>query len=125
MQLEKNNWKITSIEINKNSFIQAIENVRLAKLEETIKLINWDALDIIPGLRENYDILFIDAMKRNTKDFLEITWSKISVWGIIIIDDVIKFKEKMLNLYEFLQENKIDYNIIPLDKNDWVMMIVK
>jgi predicted O-methyltransferase YrrM len=35
-------------------------------------------------------------MKRRTKDFLELVWNKVPNGGIIIIDDVIKFREKMI-----------------------------
>ncbi len=44
---------------------------------------------------------------------------------IIIIDDVIKFKEKMVWLFEYIEKNNINYNIIPIDIDDWIMMIVK
>jgi predicted O-methyltransferase YrrM len=64
-------------------------------------------------------------MKRRTKDFLELCYPKVSRWGLIIIDDVILFKDKMVWLYEFLEEKNINYNIIPVDVNDGVAMILK
>jgi len=44
---------------------------------------------------------------------------------VIIIDDVIKFRDKMVGLEEYLAEQNIDYNILPIDEDDGVMMIVK
>jgi hypothetical protein len=38
---------------------------------------------------------------------------------------VIKFKEKMVWLFVFLKENRIDYNVLPIDIDDGVMMIIK
>jgi predicted O-methyltransferase YrrM len=84
-----------------------------------------NALDIIPTLEENYDFVFIDGMKRRTKDFLELVWDKVLPGGIIIIDDVIKFREKMVGFWEHLEEQKIPYNIIPIDVDDGIVMIVK
>jgi predicted O-methyltransferase YrrM len=34
-------------------------------------------------------------MKRRTKNFFDLVWDKIEQGGVIIIDDVIKFREKM------------------------------
>ena len=64
-------------------------------------------------------------MIRRSKDFLELSWPKLKDWWIIIIDDVIKFKEKMVWLWEYLEEHNIEFNVLPIDIDDWVMMIVK
>ena len=125
IELEKNNWKLTSIEFSENSFKQALENIKKANLEKTVTLFNDNALDLIPKLKKKYDFVFIDGMKRRTKDFLELVWNKVNNSGIIIIDDVIKFKEKMIGLYELLEEKDISYEIIPIDGNDGIMLVKK
>lgn len=123
--LQKYNGKLTSIEFSSISFWKADENVRKVGLEWIIYLINGNALEVIPQLNEKYDFVFIDGMKRRTKDFLELVWDKVANEWIIIIDDVIKFKEKMIWLWEYLEEQHIDYNIIPIDGEDGILMIVK
>ena len=124
---EKNNWKVKSIELSIPSFAEAQENIKNAKLENTVELIFWNALDEIPRLEEKFDFVFIDGMMRATKNFLGLVWNKVETWWIIIIDDVIKFKHKMPGFKEFLAKNKIPHNILPIDTedNDWVMMIIK
>jgi len=66
-------------------------------------------------------------MMRATKNFLWLVWNKVETWWIIIIDDVIKFKNKMPWFKEFLKEHNIQHNILPIDTedNDWIMMIIK
>ena len=125
IELEKIKWKLTSIEFSERSYLQAIENIKEAKLQNTIKLINGNALNEIPTLKETYDLVFIDWMKRRTKDFLNLIWEKVKKNWIIIIDDVIKFREKMIWLHEYLEEKNIKYNTIPIDVDDGIMMIVK
>ena len=122
---EKNNWKVISIELSIPSFAEAEINIKNAKLKNTVKLIFWNALDEIPKLEEKFDFVFIDWMMRATKNFLWLVWNKVEVWWIIIIDDVIKFKNKMPWFKEFLEENNIKHNILPIDIDDWVMMIIK
>jgi predicted O-methyltransferase YrrM len=126
IELEKVWGKLLSIDFSEKSYLEALENIKQVWLESNISLVLWNALDEIPKLEDNvYDFIFIDWMMRRSKDFLELSWPKLKDWWIIIIDDVIKFKEKMVWLWEFLEENKIEFNVLPIDKDDWVMMIVK
>lgn len=126
IELEKNNWKITTIEFSENSHNLAKQNFLKVWLENIINPIWWNALDVIPKqIDESFDFIFIDGMKRRTVDFLRLSLPKLKKWGFIIIDDVIKFKEKMVWLYEFLEYQKIFFNIIPIDLDDWIMMILK
>lgn len=126
MELEKNNWSLLSIDFSEKSHLEALENIKNVELEKTISLILWNALDEIPKLEDHiYDFIFIDGMMRRSKDFLELSWPKLKKWWIIIIDDVIKFRKKMVWLWEYLEEHKIKFNVLPIDEDDGVMMIVK
>lgn len=121
---------ITTIEFSPNSYNDAIKNFKEAWLESLINPILWNALDVIPKLKKKYDFVFIDGMKKRSKDFLVLVWNKTKKGWIIIIDDVIKFnkvenKEKMKSLYEYVEENNIDYNVIPIDWDDGIMMIIR
>jgi predicted O-methyltransferase YrrM len=46
-------------------------------LEDTVGLVFGNALDEIPKLKESFDFVFIDGMKRRTVDFLELVWDKV------------------------------------------------
>ncbi len=125
IEAEKNNGQVMSIDFSKPSHLLAQDNILKAKLENTITLIFGDALSIIPSLDSQFDFVFIDWMMKSSLNFLLLVWEKTSVGWIIIIDDVIKFKDKMVWLDNFLKKNNIPHNIIPLDINDWIMMIIK
>ena len=126
IEFQKKSGKLTSIEFSLVAHKVAQQNIEKAGLSDTIELIHWDALDIIPSLeRDFYDFVFIDGMKRRTKDFLELVWDKVKQWWIIIIDDVIQFRDKMIGLEDFLKEKQIIYHILPIDGDDGIMMIVK
>jgi len=127
MALESRKYwgKIETIEFSERSFNIAKENIKKSGLQEDISQLFWNALDIIPKLEWEYNFIFIDGMKRRTKDFFELSYWLLSKWGVMIIDDVILFREKMENLYTVLEGKKIVYNVIPLDVNDGVIMIVK
>lgn len=125
LELKEIGGKLTTIEFSKLSFDIALENFKSAWIEDIINAINWNALDVIPSLDETFDFVFIDWMKRRTIDFLQLIWNKVKPGWIIIVDDVIKFKQKMIWFWEYLEDNKIKYNIIPIDIEDGIVMIVK
>ena len=125
LELEKIGWKLTTIELSDNSYKQTLENISLFSLQNTITAIKADAIYEIPRLKEVFDFVFIDAMKRKTLDFLKLAYNKTEIWWIIVIDDVIKFKDKMVDLWDFLEKNKLDYNLIPIDIDDGILFMVK
>lgn len=118
-------WKVTTIEFSEKSRNDALENFKKAKVDSHIISYLWNALDIIPTLTEKYDFIFIDGMKKRSLDFYLLCIKKAKKWTIIIIDDVIKFRHKMENLYTYFEENKIPHNIIPIDEDDGILMTIK
>ena len=126
LELQKNDWKLMSIEFSSHAYTMAQENIQKTELSHIIELVYGNALDILPTLKNSfYDFVFIDGMKRRTKDFLELVWDKVRPSWVIVIDDVIKFEHKMLGLEDFLKEKQIIYHILPIDGDDGIMMIVK
>lgn len=122
---EKYWWKVIGIDFSSRAIERAQENIQKAKLNKTVKLIHWNALDVIPNIDEEFDFVFIDGMMKSSIKFVLSVWNKVKIWWIIIIDDVIKFKEKMNGLEDFLDKNGIVYNILPIDIDDGIMMIIK
>lgn len=125
LELKKTWGKLTTIEFSPLSREAALTNFKDFEVEDIIDSRLGNALDILPTLQEIYDFVFIDGMKKRTKDFLELTYPKVKDGWIIIIDDVIKFREKMTWLYEYLEEKNISYNILPIDTDDGIIMIIK
>jgi predicted O-methyltransferase YrrM len=81
---------------------------------------------VIPTLRDDYfDMVYIDAMKREYLDYLRLTISKMTPDAIIVIDDVIKFRDKMENLYEYLDSSHVPYTITQTDPDDGIMIIYR
>lgn len=124
-EMREIDWKITTIDFSKKSYDEANENFKQAWVSDMITSLFGNALDILPTLTWPYDFIFIDGMKRRTVDFLELTYDKLSSEGTIVIDDVIKFKTKMVWLYEYLEKNKIAYEIIQIDSDDGILIIEK
>lgn len=125
LELKKYWWKMTTIEFSPLSRGQALENFEKAWVWKNILSLEWNALDIIPTLEEKYDFVFIDWMKKRYLDFLNLVWDKVESSWIILLDDVIKFRYKMEDLYEFLNKKNITHSVLQIDEDDGVILIIK
>jgi predicted O-methyltransferase YrrM len=91
---------------------------------KNIHAIYGDAKRVLPTLRENYfDLVYIDAMKREYLDYLILALPLMTLDALIVIDDVEKYAKKMENLYVYLSENQIKYTLEKTDTDDSIMII--
>ena len=114
---------ITTIEYAWNAHIEAVEHFKNCKIKN-IHAIWGDAKEVIPTLQDGYfDSVYIDAMKREYLNYLLASLPKCTADALIIIDDVEKFRDKMENLYVWLETNAIPYTIEKTDIDDSVMIL--
>ena len=73
-----------------------------------------NALDIIPKLTENFDLVFIDADKSNYPNYLEMILPKVNSGGVILSDNVLwsgkvvgKIEKDDIDTQALLQYNKM------------------
>jgi caffeoyl-CoA O-methyltransferase len=63
--------------------------VKSAELEQKVKICIGNALKVIPDLNEMFDIVFIDAGKRDYAFYFDLVIDKVRSGGIIIADNVL------------------------------------
>ena len=121
MALVNNDITVTSIERDQDRYIEALKNIKKAKLDKRIDVIYKDALDV--NLKDKYDLIFIDAAKGQYIKFFEKFKENLNPGGIIISDNLsfhglVEQKEriesrnlrqlvgKIKKYIEFLENNK-------------------
>ena len=124
-EIEKNTGSIDTIEFSQVAYEQAQKNIEALSMQHIIHQYYGDAREIIPLLVKNYDFIFIDGLKKASLDFFLLSWEKLTENGIIVIDDVVKFRHKMENLYTYLDEKTISYEVVMVDPDDGIMLIKK
>jgi predicted O-methyltransferase YrrM len=115
--------EIVSREISYPHYRQSLINTSSYK---NIRVFLWNfchyPLDNI--LRKwSYDMIFIDGRKSETLLYLTKLLPYIHQTTRIIIDDVIKFKSKMTDCYDFLDKNNIEYTVHHIDQDDGILII--
>lgn len=69
------------------------------------------------------EFALIDARKSNYHIYLQTILPYMAQNSIIICDDVIEFEYKLIKLYEFLDQNQMNYERLLLSDGDWVLVI--
>lgn len=83
------NGTIDTIEREKDRIEQAKVNIKLADVENKINIYEGDAVEILPTLNNEYDVVFIDAAKGKYPFFLNQALRMIKPGGVIIADNVL------------------------------------
>lgn len=103
---KQNNGKVTTIEIAENKVKMAAENFKRAKLGSTIKIVHGDALKEIPKLNDEFDFLFLDAIKENYVNYIKLAYPKLAKNAIIVADNAIMFGKYMKGYFDFVRNSK-------------------
>ena len=83
------NGKIDTIERDTERVKEARENIKKAEVEDKINIYEGDAVEILPTLNGEYDVVFIDAAKGKYPFFLNQALRMIRQGGVIIADNVL------------------------------------
>ena len=83
------NGKIDTIERDTERVKEARENIKKAEVEDKINKYEGDAVEILPTLNDEYDVVFIDAAKGKYPFFLNQALRMIRQGGVIIADNVL------------------------------------
>jgi predicted O-methyltransferase YrrM len=104
-------FKVVTVEIDKNNGDIAKINIEDAELSDKIDLITGDALEVIPKLHYKFDLLFLDAAKDQYLQYLRIAEESniIKKDAIIIADNVGISKNEMIDYLEYVR-NSGKYN---------------
>ena len=60
-----------------------------AGLRDRVRIERGKALDVIPHLRESFDLIFIDAVKEEYTDYLKLSLPRLRSGGVVIVDNLL------------------------------------
>tara|TARA_B100000575_G_scaffold83941_1_gene66185 strand:- start:1192 stop:1833 length:642 start_codon:yes stop_codon:yes gene_type:complete len=77
--------------IDNNFELKKIQNYffNLSKLQNQIRQFTCDAIEILPKLKDKYDLIFLDADKKNYLNYLNLIIPLLRKKGILISDNVL------------------------------------
>ena len=60
-----------------------------AGLRDRVRVERGKALDVIPQLKDTFDLIFIDALKEEYADYLKLSLPKLRSGGVVIVDNLL------------------------------------
>jgi predicted O-methyltransferase YrrM len=81
--------QLITIDPNEETNLLANSFFKRSIYANQIKLIEANALTVIPGLAQNFDLVFIDADKKNYPAYYELVINKVHPGAVIIADNVL------------------------------------
>ncbi len=60
-----------------------------AGVRDRVRIERGKALDVIPGLSDTFDLIFIDALKEEYSDYLKLSLPKLRRGGVVIVDNLL------------------------------------
>ncbi len=83
------NGKLITVDINEELYDRVSAYFRESGLHDRIDYRIGDATVIIPELRENFDLVFIDADKENYARYFDLVIDRVNLNGFILADNVL------------------------------------
>lgn len=80
--------KVTTIEIDIDRYLKAVQNIKDCGLENQINIIHADALTLELHSDKNFDLIFIDAAKAQYIKFFEKYKEFLAPQGVIVSDNL-------------------------------------
>ena len=116
---------LTTIEIHADEAKIAQENINRAKVRPKIDVIVGDAVKIIPKLTGKFDMVFIDAEKREYMEYLRLVERKLHKGSVIVADNAGIFADEMKDYLDYVRTSgKYDSKYLPMGE-DGVEVSVK
>ena len=118
---ERNGGHLVTVDIDPDMVRTTRSNLKQAGLENTVTVIEGDALQVLPKLEGEFDFVFIDALKRDYLKYLQALEPKLKPGAVVVADNVIQSAREMRDYLEYVQTSpKYETTIVraSMDKND-------
>ena len=97
--------RVVTIEINPKSASLAEENIRRAGLADRVELHIGDALTVIPGIDDMFDMVFLDAAKREYLEYLKLSENKLERGGVVFADNAKMSAHEMRDYLDYVRNS--------------------
>ena len=115
---------LTSFEISYPAYLEALKNIEKAEVNNVVLYpFDINEISLEKFFSQKFDAAFIDAQKSQYWDYLQKIRSHLAPENTLLLDDVIKYQNKLTQLYQFLEKMQINYEIFDTEPGDGVMLI--
>lgn len=93
--LQATGGRLVTIEYDPVRAAELAENIRRAGLSEVVDVVAGDAFEHIPTLAGTFDLVFLDAWKKDYQRFFEMVYPRLDNGGLFIAHNVVNKRDEM------------------------------
>jgi caffeoyl-CoA O-methyltransferase len=109
--------RVVSFEIDPEKCERRRQNIAEAGLEDTVELVDGDALELLPPFDDVFDVVFLDAEKDDYERLFRIACEKVEPGAIVVADNVLSHEETLGAYSRARQEDAALLSVtVPLDR---------
>lgn len=109
---------LVTIEIHADEARRAEENIRRAAIQPNIKMLIGNATEILPKLKEKFDLVFIDASKTEYLNYLRLVEDKLPKGSVVIADNAGASANRMRDYLEYVRSSgKYSSRYVPVGRD--------
>ena len=98
--LRQTGGRLISIEYDPVRAKEAADNIASAGLSDIVQVIHGDAFVEIPKLTGTFDMIFLDAWKKDYKRFFELTFPSLDGGGVFLAHNVVNKRSEMGEFFD-------------------------
>jgi predicted O-methyltransferase YrrM len=125
---ERTGGHLWTLDINPAAVKETRQNLEKVSLENVVTCVEGDALKTLPTLDDEFDFIFIDALKSDYLKYLKLIESKLKPGAVVVADNVIRSANDMKDFLDYIQ-NSPDYDTVTIrasmEKNDGMTVSYK
>lgn len=125
---ERNGGHLYTVDIDPKMVQTARQHLKTVGLDNTVTVIEGDALKVLPTLEGEFDFVFIDALKKDYLKYFQALSPKLKRGALVAADNVIRSANDMKDFLDFMESNP-DYEKVTirasLEKNDGMAIYLK
>lgn len=109
---------LVTIEIDADEVEIARKNIKKANVAPTIDVIEGDAIKVIPELTGKFDLVFIDADKKEYIDYLRLAEGRLHKGSMVVADNAGIFAEQMRDYLHYVRSSgKYNSRYVPVGED--------
>lgn len=97
--------RLVTIEYDPARAKELAGNIRRAGLSDIVQVVAGDAFSEIPKLQGTFDLVFLDAWKKDYRRFFDVVFPRIDKGGVFVAHNVVNKKSEMGDFLEAIERH--------------------
>jgi caffeoyl-CoA O-methyltransferase len=125
LALRDTGGRLVTIEYDATRAGELAANVKRAGLSDVVQVVSGDAFKEIPKLQGNFDFVFLDAWKKDYKNFFELVFPRLDKGGLFVAHNVVNKRNEMGDFLERIERHPSLWTTIVSPSGEGMSVSVK